>query len=1466
MLTLINSVENSLHFLYKTVDTDTSLLTNVADQLTGVASLKHHAFNFGTLHEQIDRKNDYITGKLGIGPYALNVTNQELTRLNHVRFAETIVTKNTRISRLDNIVDIDDNPIAAWESGYINGHVDIVKNPFVTVLNVNQFTYNLSNLLTRCGFSDTTLWFLCQPIIKKMAAASNGATGQYTRDGSKGTYSIKEAAIAKACVDATGIDETTLSELLDRIKNPQSKEDRYYIAKCINYIEENADLLKEVAIHTDKFPQIKHFQYKKPGIPGVIDVNVADVQLQVLKAYVALEKYQRALGKLVQYTKIDTKNYGKSLIQTRRYLKIYEELVKPANRKASIFDMSSIDRLIKDTWIEYKTQNAIKLPFQILGGQVFNANESFIKKVLDSADILKSSEDITEQMVDELSKSIITAIKSKYIIEYAKNFEDGSAIKKKTDQDIAKLFTSQNALPKRLNRLLDQIRNNPKYARLANNYLLQSISAEFDEEPIVVGDKFVSRPSFIALSSNVGDNKHNADMFSEAWEDLLNDDDPFVRNFANDLIIYSFLTSGEYNGWTHMFKYVPYNWRVGKTKGFDHKTGTYADFIKRMLAGGLSEVIDQNILDDIVANNFMNNSIIRSSRIVDQDGTVNFATNPKGNIAIGKFEEDIADSPKYITLKKPGTRGKNQDDYRIYKRVGFYKNHPVYGEITKRGYHHKGYDIYEYGWDFDYIENKSTNAGVVYKEDIEQAIQNLKQQQNVEATNDLNKLISIISKETNSVIRDKNDKKDDVIQQGGQQESVLRTVNGTEVENERWITDDGLYLPLDMKEFRVVNKDLGIDWTFNGERPDDSWSMFGNGSMQDVSTGVITGIKGMRLFDPDGTDVTEQYIVNRNQDDGGRMGSDEENKKTLESGNTILSNEELKEWNKAGIGPNPRILVASEHTDPAFHVQEILDVLEGKSNVKQGKKYTQINESEYNTLPNEQRWMKRMPSGNIYYKVEERTPLTGKDFNGLYLITKHDGLPMERLLKTKIPKLIHFSITGLGGTKWEPGVMKSKDLLDRIQEYINIGLDPNIVTVRIDPIIPGVTKKEDIEYIIKRASEMGIKRIRFSVMQIYSDIVPLLNNMGYDMYRYYNKQDIDDLLSGALRARTGQNVVHCMPVMFDGITNFLLEMKAKYGVTLGSCAMPMDKPGISKEGCLSVDAVNRMLGTSIPDRGTENNRSRKECSCFGGKVDMLSYNDKCASHCIYCYAHHQNDKSIEYYDEDGKLRYSAYSHNTNTKYNNGMTNRPTYDFGKVHLTDRDRSHMQESIVIRDKNGNAIKGAESANNIIHKFDDWYNAKTQYVTIPYREWKPLVQVTDWFEDAIQYIQKFARQENYIDEKKHFKYNERNKTVTLDKGFYDFVKSIHDNIDGYELLLDVLNCDYEDLMYTLGYMAGGNISDIYYLFKDDDIDTGEYTIEYSYADVNQRELFSGVEYSQRESLLKQAQEFKKRCTGGK
>jgi DNA repair photolyase len=167
--------------------------------------------------------------------------------------------------------------------------------------------------------------------------------------------------------------------------------------------------------------------------------------------------------------------------------------------------------------------------------------------------------------------------------------------------------------------------------------------------------------------------------------------------------------------------------------------------------------------------------------------------------------------------------------------------------------------------------------------------------------------------------------------------------------------------------------------------------------------------------------------------------------------------------------------------------------------------------------------------GVVNGKREVIGNVSGKDFAGLYLITKHDGLPMEKLLETKIPKLIHFSITGLGGTQYEPGVMKPDDLLDRIGDYIKMGLDPNSVTIRIDPIVPGVTTPNMIKNIIRRASEMGIKRIRFSIMDAYPNTVESLSKIGYDFETHYG-----------INPKTGKPNFNAKDTTINRIVDFML--------------------------------------------------------------------------------------------------------------------------------------------------------------------------------------------------------------------------------------------------------------------------------------------------------------------------------------
>jgi hypothetical protein len=123
-----------------------------------------------------------------------------MTRCFGVSFKRNTFTESVGILNFDKLIDIDNNYIDSWISAFINAHVDIVKDPYISKMNINQFTYNMSNLLIRSGFGETAMWFLAQPIIRDMANASNSANSEFMRDENKfkTVYSAQKEAVANA--------------------------------------------------------------------------------------------------------------------------------------------------------------------------------------------------------------------------------------------------------------------------------------------------------------------------------------------------------------------------------------------------------------------------------------------------------------------------------------------------------------------------------------------------------------------------------------------------------------------------------------------------------------------------------------------------------------------------------------------------------------------------------------------------------------------------------------------------------------------------------------------------------------------------------------------------------------------------------------------------------------------------------------------------------------------------------------------------------------------------------------------------------------------------------------------------------------------------------------------------------------------------------------------------------------------
>ena len=121
-------------FTMRSIDADTELISSVRDDLFPQESHQLRPYEQQTLSYQCDIKNQLVTGKIGIGPYALNNNNQIYTMMYNIEFRgdKFRVLNNLEMTSLHERNDIYDNSILSWLSGFINAHVDIAKDPFVT--------------------------------------------------------------------------------------------------------------------------------------------------------------------------------------------------------------------------------------------------------------------------------------------------------------------------------------------------------------------------------------------------------------------------------------------------------------------------------------------------------------------------------------------------------------------------------------------------------------------------------------------------------------------------------------------------------------------------------------------------------------------------------------------------------------------------------------------------------------------------------------------------------------------------------------------------------------------------------------------------------------------------------------------------------------------------------------------------------------------------------------------------------------------------------------------------------------------------------------------------------------------------------------------------------------------------------------------------------------------------------------
>lgn len=758
-MTLLKDNENSIQIAMRSIDNDTELVESIANQFESAGSTKTLPYNFYTLHEQTDRRRDYITGKLGIAPFALNVTNQALTMAYGVKFKETEFTKQTPFKRIDLRDDKNGNAVMSWLSAFINAHCDIVKDPYVSKINVNSFTYNMLNFLVRTGQADNSVWFITQPIIKDMAFAAESASGHYGRDLTKSKYRAQKDATEKAIRQyIVGYlpgnhdinDQEVTNELrfinsvrlsseddadqfyskiqmlnynLSKATSEQSKEE---IRKEIEKTQRQIDAAKEnspssIINRMFKSEQyLKHYALKYTNKEDMLkDPDFCRAQVQVYKAWNILQPFVDDISKLVQLTKIDTKKQGNTLAKQLLYKQKYDQFLKDIQQGNTSFEPEGVMKMMTHSWIDKKTNSFMKAMKGILAGQVFEATTSYTSLVGQLGQFMNNYSQ-TEDIANKLDRNISQCIKSLFIRSYAQI----------NNIDVNRLFFGNNTIADRLANIKRRI-NNPddKLFYLRNNKLLTSLVESDqvkDETTIGNNGQIYPAPKFVSTFHSISESSFNQDDLTDAWEELLDySDDQELKDFARDLVVYAWLTSGEKSGFNRFFKYVPNSWKI--KSGF---VG-HVEFWLNKFNTNLESDVRNAIIDDILRNNWNDTDFVpqydyirKNQRNFTDSGIYDpqlmkplalcgYTQNGKGEWVTTINRLDNGQYPRYITVKDEiATKGNNNSNRALYRLIGVSKFNgikdkdtgntsltevPIYALCKKRGLHFKGNDIFEFG-------------------------------------------------------------------------------------------------------------------------------------------------------------------------------------------------------------------------------------------------------------------------------------------------------------------------------------------------------------------------------------------------------------------------------------------------------------------------------------------------------------------------------------------------------------------------------------------------------------------------------------------------------------------------------------------------------------------------------------------------------------------------------------------------
>lgn len=553
--------------------------------------------------------------------------------------------------------------IADSLTAILNAFVDIAKDPYITRGNWTTSTTNTGNLLLRAGVHPLYVTaFMAQPIIKQYVEYQAGRESIISKD----TGDIQGKFRRQLVIDnlknksIEGINLDTIYQKVFRNQNVEvsvlSKEDTFKnIRKAIGKneltdenIKDIRDLLEEehqsifnskpINITNKEEFSLKHFRDQ------IKVKSSGSFQIAVLEKFFELQEISKAVKENVDISKLDTNGMGKNI----------NTLFSIFNLRQNVLDKEATGKRAVLNGFESKLQGTVL-------GKYYDAMTKILKIVRSNPKLFPQAQDNVQIMFNEISQDLYgnPAIDGELLTDLEKSYHTY----------VMSHFPAFNLDKTEIRTLLNRIPRSVRELKKSSKgkYLI------IDELEVKDDGKF----KLVGLN-----NRKKApdfeDKLTDSWRDLRVDN----PELAEDLIKYSFLTSGFKMNASQFYTYIPNEYLI--QEGINKFVNVF------------TKENQFDFIDKFYLNNSFKNKYVRN--VFDNEFT-------SENIVTGFTMKDPGKSRYYV----------KRNNGAVYKLAGYNEeNKAAYIRAKKLGYKTKGAHVVEYGSeftdDFAEIDNKFKSA------------------------------------------------------------------------------------------------------------------------------------------------------------------------------------------------------------------------------------------------------------------------------------------------------------------------------------------------------------------------------------------------------------------------------------------------------------------------------------------------------------------------------------------------------------------------------------------------------------------------------------------------------------------------------------------------------------------------------------------------------------------------------------